>query len=214
MSPEQQKAFTKVLDLVEEAGCISHVIVVGSWAEFLYKEAGILPGFQPNIKTMDIDFLIRNMKRPVPAANLSVLAREKGFFVESDRLDGTTKIFDMSGLEVEFLIGKRGAGRESSLKTNVGVTAQALWHMDILSRNLVELPYAGRLVLVPAPEAYVIHKMVVNGERRSKKEKDAFAVINLFPYLNRAKLEKIYGELTKKERSKADVFMAEHGLNL
>lgn len=34
MPTEQQQAFAKVLDLVEEAGCIDHVILIGSWAEF------------------------------------------------------------------------------------------------------------------------------------------------------------------------------------
>lgn len=64
MLTEQQQAFLKVLDLVEEAGCIDHVILVGSWAEFTYREAEVLPGFCPNIKTMDVDFLVRNYGDP------------------------------------------------------------------------------------------------------------------------------------------------------
>lgn len=39
MLTEQQRAFLKVLDLVEEAGCIDHVILIGSWAEFAYRQA-------------------------------------------------------------------------------------------------------------------------------------------------------------------------------
>lgn len=30
MPTEQQHAFSKVLDLVEEAGCIDHVVLIGS----------------------------------------------------------------------------------------------------------------------------------------------------------------------------------------
>ena len=131
MPTEQQQAFSKVLDLVEEAGCIDHVVLIGSWAEFAYREADVLPGFCPNIKTMDVDFLVRNLRRPSPAARLTALAKERGFFVESDRMTGTTKLLDITGLEVEFLIGKMGAGKEPALKTNIGVTAQALWHMDV-----------------------------------------------------------------------------------
>ena len=110
MPTEQQQAFSKVLDLVEEAGCIDHVVLIGSWAEFAYREADVLPGFCPNIKTMDVDFLVRNLRRPSPAARLSALAKERGFFVESDRMTGTTKLLDITGLEVEFLIRKRGDG--------------------------------------------------------------------------------------------------------
>lgn len=116
-----------------------HVILVGSWAEFAYHEAGLLDGFNPNITTLDVDFLVRNLRRPSPAASLAALARERGFLVESDVLNGTTKLFDTSGLEVEFLIGKRGAGIEPALRTNVGVTAQALRHMEILSGSSVEV---------------------------------------------------------------------------
>lgn len=55
----QQQAFAKVLDLLEDAGCLRHVVLVGSWAEFVYREAGVLPGFEPNIKTLVSIFLSR-----------------------------------------------------------------------------------------------------------------------------------------------------------
>lgn len=42
MLTEQQRAFLKVLGLVEEAGCIDHVILIGSWAEFAYRQAASL----------------------------------------------------------------------------------------------------------------------------------------------------------------------------
>ena len=93
-----------------------HLVLVGSWTEFVYKEAGMLPGFDPNIRTRDVDFLVRNLRKPNPPAGLSGIARERGYFVESDRVTGTTKILDVSGLEVEFLIGKRGAGVDLRLE--------------------------------------------------------------------------------------------------
>lgn len=102
MPTEQQQAFSKVLDLVEEAGCIDHVVLIGSWAEFAYREADVLPGFCPNIKTMDVDFLVRNLRRPSPAARLTALAKERGFFVESDRMTGTTKLLDITALKLNF----------------------------------------------------------------------------------------------------------------
>lgn len=151
---EQQRAFCKILDLIEDAGCMRHVILVGSWAEFVYRESGLIEGFAPNIRTLDVDFLIKNLRKPTPAANLSTMARERGYLVESDILNGTTRLFDTSGLEVEFLIGKVGAGIEPALKTNVGVTAQTLRHMNILSGNSIELPCFKHMVRVPLPEAY------------------------------------------------------------
>ena len=59
---------------------------------------------------MDADFLVRNLRKPTPSAGLAAAAKEKGFYVEADRIDGTTRIIDTTGLEVEFLIGKRVQG--------------------------------------------------------------------------------------------------------
>lgn len=212
MPTDQQKAFARVLDLVEEAGCMPHVILVGSWAEFAYHEAGLLDGFNPNIVTLDVDFLVRNMRRPSPAASLAALARERGFLVESDVLNGTTKLLDTSGLEVEFLIGKRGAGIEPALKTNVGVTAQALRHMEILSGSSVEVRCLGHIVSVPTPEAYAVHKMVINSQRGSKSAKDAQAILGIWPFLDEEKLEAVLATLTKKERAKVREFIEGRGL--
>lgn len=63
MLNSQQKAFAKVLDLVEESGCMPYVMLIGSWAEFAYREAGLLGDFAPSIKTMDVDFLVRNLRK-------------------------------------------------------------------------------------------------------------------------------------------------------
>lgn len=214
MLADQQKAFSRVLALIDKAGCLPHVILIGSWAEFVYRESGILEGFAPNIRTMDVDFLVRNLRQPSPAVHLVSLAREQGFLVESDVLTGTTKLFDMSGLEVEFLIGKMGAGIEASLKTNIGVTAQTLRHMDILSGNTIAPECLTHLVRVPIPEAYVVHKMVINAQRGSKAEKDAQAVLGIWPYLDRTKIDDVLRFLTKKERSRAREFLSIYKLDV
>lgn len=200
MPTEQQHAFSKVLDLVEEAGCIDHVVLIGSWAEFVYREADVLPGFCPNIKTMDVDFLVRNLRRPSPAARLTALAKERGFFVESDRMTGTTKLLDITGLEVEFLIRKMGEGKEPALKTNIGVTAQALWHMDVILKNTINVRCLSHVVTVPIPEAYAIHKMIINSERGKKAEKDAHAVENMLPLLDEEKQIRYSARYLKKRK--------------
>ncbi|HJG36688.1 GSU2403 family nucleotidyltransferase fold protein [Enorma phocaeensis] len=214
MLNEQQRAFARILDLIEDAGCMPYVVLVGSWAEFVYQHSGILPRHDPNIRTMDVDFLVRNLRRPVPAANLAAYARNRGFLVESDVLNGTTKFFDVSGLEVEFLIGKVGAGVEPALKTNVGVTAQALRHMGILSRHVLEASCFGHIVRVPIPEAYAVHKMVINSQRGRKSEKDARAILEILPHLDKAQMGLVVSELTRKEKSRLSAFIDEHGITL
>ena len=210
---EQEAEFAAFLRLLDECGCLEHVIVVGSWAELVYGRAGLLEGFDPNIRTMDIDFLIRNLRRPVPSASLAAVARRAGYLVSSDRLNGITKIYDKKGLEIEFLIGKVGAGLEPALKTNLGVTAQTLWHMDILSRGMLTVNYLGLEVNVPRPEAYAVHKMVINSERGVKAKKDALAVVRIWPYLDREALSGVMDSLSRKERNRALAIAELHSLS-
>lgn len=167
----QADELVRFLRVMDEAGCLEHVVLIGSWAEYVWWHAGLLEGFRPNIRTLDIDLLVRNMRRPVPEAHLTAVAREHGYLVESDRLTGVTKIYSLGGLEIEFLIGKVGAGRESSLNTNLGVVAQSLRHLDVLARFTIEVDLEGLRLRVPTPEAYAVHKMAVNHERGRKKER-------------------------------------------
>lgn len=211
---EQQRAFERVLALIEEADCHRHLILVGSWVEFVYRESGVLSQYDPNIRTLDVDYLVRNLRKPMPPARLAVAARKSGFFVESDRLNGTTRFLDATGLEVEFLISKRGAGLEPVLETNVGVTAQALRHLELLSRHVISVFCLNHPVTVPVPEAYALQKMAINDQRGIKAEKDAEAVRAMWSHLNRRTMLSIRGELTKRERNQVESFMKRNGLSL
>ena len=95
----QQKEFIRFIKLLNDNDVLKDVIVIGSWAEFLYKECRLLPGFEANIKTLDIDFLLKNLRRPNPPKNVATLAKESGYIVQQDIMDGTTKILDKEGLE-------------------------------------------------------------------------------------------------------------------
>lgn len=209
---EQQHAFKRVLDLLDRTGCIEHVILIDSWAEFTYREAGVLEGFDPHIRTLDVDFLVRNLRRPSPPADLITVARDAGYFVQSDRMDGTTRLLDTTGLEVEFLINQLGAGTEGTLRTNIGVTAQALRHLGILSANTLKVVCLGHAITVPTPEAYVVHKMVIHSRRGKKAEKDARAILHLWPLLDTGKVASVVQLLSKKERASVLAFASSHDL--
>ena len=69
-------------------------------------------------------------------------------------------------------------------------------------------------MIVPVPEAYALHKMVINSQRGAKAHKDARAVANLQPYLNITVLESLYKQLTKKEKAQVREFAEREGLDL
>ena len=172
----QETEFLKFIKLLDNNGCLSHVILVGSWAEFLYDKAKLLPEFESNLRTLDVDFLVKNLHKPKEKIDIVKLAMDDGFLVETDRLFGTTKIINPEGLEIEFIIAKRGAGKEASVKTNLGVTAQSLRHLDILSKYTKTVEFFNMDIEVPLPEAFVIHKIIINNERKEKKEKDRISI--------------------------------------
>lgn len=63
-------------------------------------------------------------------------------------------------------------------------------------------------IIVPRPEAYILHKLVINEQRNSdyKKEKDIVAVQNVFEAIKKGTqgssyIQKIYNTLTKKQQA-------------
>lgn len=200
--------FLKFIKLLSDNDLLKHVILIGSWAEFVYKRTNLLPEeYNPNIRTRDVDFLLKNMRKPEPPVSLSALAREEGYFVNEDRLNGTTK-FQKNNFEIEFLIEQKGSGVYPTVKTNLGVTAQALRHMNILSENVFVAKYFAFEITLPHPEAYAIHKIVINRERNRKAEKDMNAILNIWPYLDNEKLTEIANQLTKKEHAAFSEFLS------
>lgn len=207
MENEQYKDFWRFIGLLNDNCLLEYVIVVGSWAEYLYAQSGILPGFTSNLRTLDVDFLIPNKHRPFEPVSIASIAREAGYTIDNDVLEGTTKIYTPDLMEIEFLIEQKGGGSESTIKTNLGVKAQALRHLSILSHHTKAIELFGLVIIAPSPEAYVIHKIIINKNRGIKAEKDKQAVMALMPYLNKDSFSDIYKGLTKKELQSVNEFL-------
>ena len=60
----QEHELTRFLKLLDEAGALDHVVLIGSWAEYLYERADALEEFESNTRTLDMDFPVRNLRRP------------------------------------------------------------------------------------------------------------------------------------------------------
>jgi hypothetical protein len=197
---KQKKEFDSVISLLDQNGCLPHVAVIGSWAEYLYQQSGVIPHGTTAMRTLDIDFLVRNMRRPQPPVNIEAIAREQGYAVDKHLMLGTTKLRTDSALEIEFLIDQRGAGLEHAYKTSLGVTAQALRGLNLLRDNLMTVSYSGMAINVPTPEAYVLHKIIVNPDRKPDKAmKDRESILALVPYLNKDRYSALVSSLTKKQ---------------
>jgi len=211
---EQAREFLKVVKMLSDNGFLDHVVLIGSWAEYLYQNVGLLPKGTTALRTLDIDFLIKNLRKPQPPMDLEDVAFKEGFAIDKHPLLGTTKIRTASRLEIEFLIDQKGAGLEHVYRTALGVTAQALRGLDLLLKETVSVEYMGLEITVPIPESYVIHKILINTDRKKtgKKEKDIQSILAIFPYLNKEKYQELVESRTKKQQKIIDSFWASYSL--
>jgi hypothetical protein len=61
---------------------LEQLIIIGSWAEYIYEQDGVLDGFSSAIKTRDIDFLIPNLRKPRTKVDRVSLLEANGFIVQ------------------------------------------------------------------------------------------------------------------------------------
>ncbi|NLI11467.1 MAG: hypothetical protein GX425_02285 [Peptococcaceae bacterium] len=212
MSRTQEAVFWETIALLDAQGILADLILIGSWVEYIYAESNYFRGFQPSIRTIDLDFLIPNIRRPAKKVPLCDVMERHGFMTQQRR-DGLIKFSKVEGpLDVEFLVREMGHGQvEPYTVEGLGIKATGLRHLDSLSQWTTVLVIRSFQLRVPLPEAYVLHKLVINNRRQEmKKKKDLMSIEELLPFIkgsekNLAKLKEIYDYgLTGKERALVD----------
>ena len=206
MNREQEQAFWDTIKVLHELGVLPHVMLIGSWAEYLYPLL-FESGFEPNIRTRDIDFFYRNLKLPDKPIRFVETMKRSGFVYDIDSVSEVAKFYKEDLLEIEFLTKVIGSGAQSSyLIRALGIKAEGLRVINILDDFATEVSKNGYSVIVPLPSAYVVQKLLANPTRvpAGKKEKDIAAVINLLDHIkasekHRQDLERVVATLTPKQ---------------
>ena len=122
------------------------VILVGSWVELIYEENNIISDFQSNLKTKDIDFLIKNIRQPTEAVDLLKGFTDKGFEIDISGFDVYRIIKD--DYEIEFLArmigGKYSYVKVSALKIP---KVEALSHTSMLLEDTIGTIYKSNNII-------------------------------------------------------------------
>ena len=216
----QKETFWEIIETFGQKGVLQHVMLIGSWAEYVYQENGYFINFQANLRTRDVDWLIKNIRRPSDKIDLIETMEEKGFVTEIDYVNGVHKFYKGSDLEVEFLVGEKGKGKMEAYEIEpFGIKAIGLRKMNILLANETSMYCNGFTIKVPTPEAYILHKMVINDDRKDKQEKDISAILNMYYHIEQSDramemLRRTLDSLTKKQQNKVRAFMQEHKILL
>lgn len=209
MESSQKQTFWQTIALFNDVGVLEYIVVVGSWAEYLYQEASLFPGFRSSFRTQDFDVLLRNIRLPKKPIDLAAELTRHGYLMMQNPQTGLMK-FDKSGeLEVEFLVREMGKGQLEPYKHEyLGVTAQGLRHIDLLSEHSIVLHLRGYVIHVPRPQAYILHKLLINKQRSAaKQEKDIEAVKDLLAVMSGYSaellvLQELFDRLPKKAQAK------------
>ncbi len=168
----QYNHFWNIIEILDKNKLLQHLVLIGSWVEYIYKESGLLKDFNASLRTRDVDFLIRNIRKPDPPVNIFKLLSAEGY--NADLSDGGyVKFYKEPSLEIEFLATEKGKGKVALYRTNMGIDVEGLRELNFINENAIDVKIRDHKIFIPTPEAYVLHKIIINHERNSiKREKD------------------------------------------
>ena len=207
---EQQKEFWGILEIFKKEGLLPYVMLIGSWAEFIY-ELEMKDTFKANLKTRDVDFVYTNINKPSKDIRIIQRLAEKGFVYKEDFLTGVGKFLKEDLLELEFLTRAFGAGKSVNNIPSLNIKAESLRDINMLVDYPMDVTISSNVdsennftIIVPEKEAYVLQKMMINESRKPeyKKEKDIQSVEGLLAFVDPVRLNEIFSSLTPKMQNK------------
>lgn len=209
MRKEQEEAFWQTIKAFKEIGLLQHVMIIGSWAEYLFPTL-FETDFMPNLKTRDVDFFYRNIN--IPKEKINVVQKLKDIGYVYDEVDGISRFYKEDLLELEFLTRVLGSGTDGKMNIKpLGITSEGLRVINILSDFAREVKITGTdnetyPLIIPEPAVYVIQKILTNPIREppEKKAKDIVAVKELLYHIEKSsehktKLNEVYKTLSAKQ---------------
>lgn len=212
-----QSIFEETIEILNEIKVCEHIILIGSWAEYLYEKCEVIDDFVSEIRTQDIDLLIKNINKPREHVDILSEFCNRGYDVDVSGHDIYRLIKD--DFEVEFLVSMKGGSYiVSEVPAFELKSVEALNHVHMLLIDPINVVYNGVQLGIPNPYNYVLHKMVINSVRKpDKREKDKIAIGNLMIYLDREKdqekfLHYFNEVLTKKEKLRVRNYIKENSL--
>lgn len=221
MDKIQEKEFWNIIKLFDKLHILEHVVLMGSFAEFLYTDIfGI--DFQPNIMTRDVDFFYKNIKIPDEKIDFVSDMEKLGYVRDIDRLTGVSRFYKEDVLEIEFLTRLLGDGKDNTYEIRyLGIKSEGLRDINIISDYTRTIEKNGYKINIPEPAVYVIQKLLINRKRKPeyKRGKDISSILEILYHIKinknqYDKLKDIYGILTKKQKNEIETVCKENSISL
>ena len=131
---KRDEAFWRLIGALDAASVLEHVMIIGTWAEWLYpfyfQKMTNESDLRIDIgKTHDIDVFFRDYLMEIDGADRLIDELRKAGFVPGSDYKGT---FFFGGIEVEFLAGTTGAGSGIIEIPLTGIKAERLDDLSLL----------------------------------------------------------------------------------
>jgi len=112
MDKQQEDVFWETINTFDKVGLLRYVMIIGSWAEYIYSYY-FTSDFTSSLRTTDLDFLYKNIRKPQRQINIISKLTQNGFVYKEDFLTGVGKFFKEGILEIEFLTRSIGKGSDT-----------------------------------------------------------------------------------------------------
>ncbi|MCK4404274.1 MAG: hypothetical protein KAW02_04215 [candidate division Zixibacteria bacterium] len=172
MEKKQYELCLEILRRFHKAKILNHLVLIGSWSVFFYKDYfSSKPSMDYTaLKTRDMDFLISMPDKIEQVVDIPTLLKDLGF-VTTHRGDKGYMKLDHPDLIVEFLVPEKGKGIDKPYPLpKLGVNAQTLRFLDLLSDNTMKVKIEDFYLTLPHPANFALHKLIVS-QRRNKEDK-------------------------------------------
>lgn len=157
----------EILRRLDEARVLQDVILVGSWCSFFYRDFFRGETNLSALRTRDMDLLIPAPSRIKARLRLVEMFQDLGFLPEHHRR-GYMRL-SHPDLMIDFLVPERGRGTDKSVPVKgLGVNAQPLRFLNLLSDDTVVVRSHGLEVVMPHPINYALQKLIISGRRHDK----------------------------------------------
>lgn len=208
MKKSQFKLFYEVLGRFQKEGILKNIILIGSWCVPLYKDYYFKESQVPPLRTLDVDFLVPRPLCIKTKHNVPDLLLDLGFVQDFVGSQGYIRLVHPD-LMLEFLVHEKGRGEEKAVNLeNFSINAQPLRFLNILQEKTIKIKIDDKLVTMPHPAWFAVHKLIVT-QRRSKKEKAdkdltvAIALLrDLIEMKKKSEIRKAFNFISKKWQKK------------
>ena len=203
MERKQVDLLFKVLKIFQQQGILNHVIIIGSWCIYFYKfyfkrKTPIIA----SLRTRDVDFFIPDPTSINKKIVLPDILKHLGFIIDFRGEKGYMRLVHPAFF-IEFLVSERGKSVDKPYSLPLGMNAQRLRFLDILSLKTIQIKVRDIKLTLPHPYCFLLQKIVVfKGRKGERQSKEIEQIRRLIRFLEKVKqidgLKEVYFKLHPK----------------